>query len=73
MMCLGWFNQMDCQARPYVEVAPAMQTAAESSGITTGAGGGTSASGTSLTGACPSSLWFWLVGAGIVAAGVMKK
>ena len=56
-MCLGWFNQMDCSARPYVEVAPATQTAADAAGV---------------TGPC-SSLWFWLVGAGIVAAGVAKK
>ncbi len=67
MMCLGWFNQMDCRARPYVEVAPATQTAAEASGITDGS------SGTSVSEACPTSLWFWLIGAGVVVAGVAKK
>lgn len=62
MMCLGWFNQADCVARPYVEVAPATQTAAEAAGVT------------SLPGvACPTPLWFWLVGAGIVIAGAAKK
>ena len=67
MMCLGWFNQMDCQARPYVTVAPATQTAAEASGITEGP------SGTSVSGACPTSLWFWLVATGIVALKAVKK
>jgi len=67
MMCLGWFNQMDCSARPYVEVAPATQTAAEASGVTSGT------SGTSIPGTCPTSLWFWLVATGIVAVGALKK
>lgn len=66
MMCLGWFNQMDCKARPYVEVAPATQTAAEASGITNGS------TGTSPT-ACPTPWWFWLVGAGVVVMGATKK
>ncbi len=57
MMCLGWFNQMDCNARPNVEVSPATQTAAEAAGVAP----------------CPTSLWFWLVGAGIVVAGAVKK
>ncbi len=39
MMCLGWFNQMDCNARPTVEVLPATQTAAEAAGVT-GSGNG---------------------------------
>jgi hypothetical protein len=66
MMCLGWFNQMDCQARPYVTVAGPTQTAAEASGVDTGV------SGTSAT-ACDTPWWFWLVGAGVVALGAAKK
>lgn len=75
MMCLGWFNQMDCATRPYVEVVPGTVTAAEAAGITTGSGnaGDVSASGTGLSSACPSSLWFWIGAAVIVGAGVLKK
>lgn len=57
MMCLGWFNQMDCLARPNVEVAPATMTAADAAGI----------------GTCSTPWWFWIVGAGIVLAGATKK
>jgi len=66
MMCLGWFNQMDCNARPNVEVYPATQTAAQAAGMT---GDSTGA----LTDTCPSSLWFWIGAVVVVGAGVLKK
>lgn len=68
MMCLGWFNQMDCNARPNVEVIPATQTAAQAAGIT---GDGTGA--LTSDSPCPTSMWFWLIGAGIAVMGAVKK
>ena len=66
MMCLGWFNQMDCQARPYVTVAGPTQTAADVAGMNNGTSGTSGAP-------CTTPWWFWVVGAGVVAMGVVKK
>lgn len=74
MMCLGWFNQVDCKARPGIDVLGPTQTAAEAAGITTVNGSGSgSVAGTGIPGTCNPPLWFWLIGAGIVGMGLAKK